>query len=703
MIRLPKKTQTSHPSRLRVVRSYLLSILVCTLLLFSVSLISLVRQQDMVNELSLSNLKFAAERTASELEEEIRRLAAETLRRDLIESLHFSAGDGSSLEKTRELRRRFEDLRRTHPIAEDFFIFTRGGLIFPRSGFPPVQTFDALLPTVRAAADRQFAALLTEAEEKERRSGQPGEALRLYRRAENLGVSRRLKALAAFRAAQALYKESGLDAAAPAYRGIWKTYGDEYDEAQTPYALVVALQPDQLASRVFRPFPQSMLGIYQDLISGRWELCAELADYCLARLERRLGIDEADRSNSDFLDHFSAAKAATRGFSLSQALPPYQVNSREFRRGNKACQLYYVVLPNGKDREAIAVGFSASLPWIRKQLLPEYTDRLGQSMPVSLVDDPAEVNEPKDLYIPFRTIGWRFQVPAVAIQTSEAAAHRELWFIGLSVVMFLCVLSLGIYLLIRVSWDIRWFQLRSDFVSGVSHELKTPLSLIRLYSETLVGDEQGFPPEERKSFIRIIARESERLSRLIDNVLDFTKIEQGRKRYDLSEGDLAATVSQTVEDYSDYLNLRGYTVRTGIQPNLPPVKFSREEVSQAVLNLMDNARKYSGTSRLIRVHMWLQDQEVAIEVQDYGIGIPGDEKEKIFQPFYRVANQTEKGGCGLGLYLVRQVMDGHRGRIEVESDVGKGSRFRLFFPVARTAEGSLNRPERYEAAASSQS
>jgi signal transduction histidine kinase len=142
-------------------------------------------------------------------------------------------------------------------------------------------------------------------------------------------------------------------------------------------------------------------------------------------------------------------------------------------------------------------------------------------------------------------------------------------------------------------------------------------------------------------------------------------------------------VVQTIEDYSDYLNLRGFSVKTGIQSEAPPVKFNSEEVSQAILNLMDNARKYSGTSRLIRVHLWRLDGNIVVEVQDYGIGIPPDELDNIFQPFYRVTNQNEKGGCGLGLYLVAQVMQGHHGKIEVESELGKGSRFRLYFPVVQ--------------------
>jgi two-component system, OmpR family, phosphate regulon sensor histidine kinase PhoR len=278
--------------------------------------------------------------------------------------------------------------------------------------------------------------------------------------------------------------------------------------------------------------------------------------------------------------------------------------------------------------------------------------------------------------------------------TLEIAAKRQLYLTIFAIIMFLWILGIVLYLLIRVSGDIRWFQQRADFVSGVSHEFKTPLSLIRLYSETLANDENVFSPEERKNYIRVITRESERMSRLIDNVLDFSKIEQGRVRHELQAGDLGAAVSQTVADYSEYLEWRGFTVKTSVWPNLPLVRFNSEQVSQVVLNLLDNARKYSGKSRLIRVNVWALNNELVVEVQDKGLGISAEEKTRIFEPFYRASKGNEKGGCGLGLYLVSEVMREHGGRIELESDVGRGSNFRLFFPVSRTQQEKARKQKR---------
>ncbi len=276
----------------------------------------------------------------------------------------------------------------------------------------------------------------------------------------------------------------------------------------------------------------------------------------------------------------------------------------------------------------------------------------------------------------------------------DISAKRQVYLTIFAIIMFLWILGIVLFLLIRVSGDIRWFQQRADFVSGVSHEFKTPLSLIRLYSETLANDDNDFAPEERKNYIRIINRESERMSRLIDNVLDFTKIEQGRVRHELQEGDLAAAVSQIVADYSEYLEWRGFSVKMSIWPNMPLVRFNVEQLSQALLNLLDNARKYSGKSRLIRVNLWALGNEVVVEVQDKGLGISVEEQTRIFEPFYRASKGSEKGGCGLGLYLVSEVMKEHGGRIELESEVDNGSSFRLFFPVSRTQQEKARKQKR---------
>ncbi len=225
-------------------------------------------------------------------------------------------------------------------------------------------------------------------------------------------------------------------------------------------------------------------------------------------------------------------------------------------------------------------------------------------------------------------------------------------------------------------------RLKSDFVANVSHDLKTPLSVIRMFGETL---EMGRVSDDarRQEYYRVITRESERLSRLIDNVLDFSRIEGGRQTYDLAPTALEPVIRETLEAFGYPLAQHGFKVDVEVAPDLPEVVIDAEAVGQALANLVDNAIKYSGDEKAIRVEARRAGHEVAITVADAGIGIPDADQARIFEKFYRVGRSDTQGrrGSGVGLALVRHVADAHRGRVTVESEPGRGSRFTLWLPL----------------------
>ena len=150
----------------------------------------------------------------------------------------------------------------------------------------------------------------------------------------------------------------------------------------------------------------------------------------------------------------------------------------------------------------------------------------------------------------------------------------------------------------------------------------------------------------------------------------------------MKEGDLAPLVGGVVDDYREWLEHAGFVVQRSLPDAAPAVRFDPAAVSQAVINLLDNAAKYSGTSQEIAVRLHAHNGHVAIEIEDHGIGIAAAEQAKIFDRFYRSAGGTGKGGYGLGLFMVRHIMAVHGGRVEVDSEPGRGSRFRLIFPTA---------------------
>ena len=225
-------------------------------------------------------------------------------------------------------------------------------------------------------------------------------------------------------------------------------------------------------------------------------------------------------------------------------------------------------------------------------------------------------------------------------------------------------------------------KLKSDIVSNVSHELRTPLALIRLYAETL---ELGRIPDEKKKmeYYRIVRKESERLTALINNILDFSRIEAGKKEYEFRETDLPALVRETLDSYRYQIEQNGFQYEERINDDIPPVRVDREAIARSLLNLVNNAIKYSSNEKYLGVSLYRQNGSVRLDVVDHGIGIPRNEQAKIFDKFYRVCDpmQHETKGSGLGLSLVQHIVNAHGGEICVESTPGKGSKFTVTLPL----------------------
>jgi len=248
--------------------------------------------------------------------------------------------------------------------------------------------------------------------------------------------------------------------------------------------------------------------------------------------------------------------------------------------------------------------------------------------------------------------------------------------------MFLLIVIALIFALRFVLHEMELAELKSALVGNVSHELKTPLALIRLFSETLEMGRAG-SPEKEKEFLRIINKESERLTHLINNVLDVGRIEQGRKSYVFAPTDLAAVVRDTLAAYEYSLAKQGFEVETDIEDGLPPAPADADALTQALINLMENAIKYSPQDRHLRVALRRRGGQAAISVTDRGMGIPPSEKDRIFEAFYRVERGLVHNvkGSGLGLSLVKHIVEAHRGRVSVDSRPGEGSTFTMVLPL----------------------
>lgn len=283
---------------------------------------------------------------------------------------------------------------------------------------------------------------------------------------------------------------------------------------------------------------------------------------------------------------------------------------------------------------------------------------------------------------PFRglALGIKFQGT-----TAQAISRR--WV--LQSFMILGVLSVlmigGLVLTYRsVNKQVALARLKSDFVSNVSHELRTPLALIRLYAETL---ELGriTTREKKNEYYSIIRKESERLTALINNILDFSRIEAGRKEYDFRETDIAELVRGTLDSYRYQIEQQGFSLEEHIDPGIPAVKVDREAIARALVNLVNNALKYSANEKFLGVRLYRDSSMLKLEVSDRGIGIERHEQSRIFEKFYRTCDPLVHNtkGSGLGLSLVRHITQAHGGEVAVESAPGRGSKFILSLPLAQ--------------------
>jgi signal transduction histidine kinase len=264
---------------------------------------------------------------------------------------------------------------------------------------------------------------------------------------------------------------------------------------------------------------------------------------------------------------------------------------------------------------------------------------------------------------------------------------RAFW--ATAFVLLLGVAILGTYTLWRdVRRDLVVTQMRSQFVASVSHELKTPLTSIRMFAETL-RDRPDIAELQRSEYLATIITESERLTRLLQNVLDFSRLERGVLAYRMTAHDLGDIVRSAVRTLQYPLAQQGYALDLMCDSMLPPVICDADAVEQAVLNLLTNAMKYSGESRRLAVTVGRHAAMATVAVRDFGVGIAPEHQAHVFEKFYRAPtpeNETVPG-TGLGLALVEHVATAHGGRVIVESETGAGSTFELQLALGAPAQG----------------
>jgi two-component system phosphate regulon sensor histidine kinase PhoR len=349
-----------------------------------------------------------------------------------------------------------------------------------------------------------------------------------------------------------------------------------------------------------------------------------------------------------------------------------------------------IFVPGGPDRRIAGLVLD-DRKFVADMLAPKIAEAAGSEFVLGVFRDgerlygTAELAErdlaqTKDLWIfPRISVGIRMRGASL----DEALRERLWWNIGLIVGLDLLLIG-GVLLVWRwMSREIELLRLRSDFISTVSHELRTPLALIRMYAETLEMGRMA-DPARQKEYLGTILSETERLTRLVNDVLTVSRTDARKRR--MERVDLNDVVREVVRAYEGRLTAGGIEPDLVLAEPLAAVLADREAVAEALINLLDNAMKYGAAEKFLRIATGEEGKRVYVEVEDRGMGIAPEHQKMVFEAFYRVTEGLVHStrGTGLGLALVKRIMEAHGGEVVLKSAPGKGSTFRLFFHNTKT-------------------
>lgn len=326
-------------------------------------------------------------------------------------------------------------------------------------------------------------------------------------------------------------------------------------------------------------------------------------------------------------------------------------------------------------------------------LLPVARREAGEGLVGKLVSEVAQVRESalgpavlaeQVLSPPLQDFRLAVVSPRGDPVAQASTRNRALY--GVLLGLFYLTLTFGVVYTARTLYrEARLSRMKTDFVSLVSHELRTPLTSIRMFIETLALGRVKDPAESQE-VMSLLMRETERLSTLIERVLDWARIESGRKLYQRELLAVEALVDDAVEAFKAQRLEGGVNLTVAVASGLPAVSADREAIAGALLNLLQNAFKYSGEDKRIALTARACGRWVDLAVEDRGVGIARRDRKRIFERFYRVDNlltrRTE--GSGLGLAITRKIVEAHGGRISVQSELGQGSRFTIQLPAEKT-------------------
>ncbi len=402
---------------------------------------------------------------------------------------------------------------------------------------------------------------------------------------------------------------------------------------------------------------------------------------------RYLKLRELYESSDEKTQFYKALKNNPQWFTPPYALttPAARIEQLENPYSRSRFQVAYkLTVPDHPQWGAVYFGFMLSPAYIRETLVPQVTRRFLEGP--SLYTTLSAPGQPGLASAPFQTLfpGKQLVLHSKQEDFFESIVKKEIRLYYFLLFLLMGLLVSGIFLFYKyLSREAQLVRLKADFVDSVSHTLKTPLTRMSLLAENIV---QGWVTDEekKKEFFETIISETGRMSEMIDNMLNFSRIEEGKQHYQPEKTYLQETVHTVLDDYSAYIKNHRFQVELHIGGHVPAVMLDPKAAKLIIGNLVQNALKYSPEEKHIHIEVSHSGGEVFFVIRDRGIGIPAKQIPLIFKKFSRAPGDTVKSieGSGLGLFLVRHAVEAHQGRIEVTAGKEKGTVFRVYFPCA---------------------
>jgi signal transduction histidine kinase len=591
--------------------------------------------------------------------------------------------------------------------------------------YPQAESDDQ--PFVRweqSLAGSPIAFLFQKAEDLEFSQKKYAEAAELYHQCSQATPIKQWQAVALERYGSCLASSKKYTEAFLVYQELLDKFGPLKNRQGQPYGLLAALQLYDLAQRQNkkRDLLKTLIDTLDKLRNGAWLLKTSTYDFFAEEikfiLDRELSseqypeLQKAYRAVRDkpspYLQELEFKKILAENVAPiikeKMAFSQYSNEPRKGRfpvvSGESSYLFSYSLLGDAQSDQSFFAGFRWDLDYLKNEKWPEIAKTIAQAsgIQVRLIDERGQDDvSHQERVVPENALSlrlrqfpfpWSFIVVQTALEDLKSGALKENIFYGILAVAVIGLMCLGAFLIARdISRESETIRQKSDFVHNISHEIRTPLTLIRLYGETL-KDKRNLPEETKREAYEIITGESERLSHLINNVLDFSRIERGKKEFNFQTDNLSGAVKETLESYRYQFKKEGFTIHEELDVGLPAMDFDREAVASVLINLLSNAMKFSPGKNEVCVRLFQKESDAVLQVADQGIGISGKDLDKIFQRFYRSPNKvvSESQGSGLGLTIVKHVAEAHGGKVEVESEPGKGSVFSVILPILKTKE-----------------